>query len=1297
MNYGDFRINKRAKAVSGLLLSSLLLGVGIPKPVQAVDFSSVPGEVLDYQSLTYFGDGPPLIFISDPEIVVLPNGNYIASHALAGVLSGSATSGKTTIFRSTDKGATWTSLGTLSGILRGSLFCHNGAIYLLGSNHDDTGSTAVLMKSTDNGSSWSSLPFTTAGVGTPNNPVVWSNRIWSAGSTAIYSVSTNNDLMNTNSWERKTGFPTATADWITGASPVITEGQVVASPDLGVFILPKVKQYALTALSRVDSGRSVRFDPVNNFVALPGGEKKFGAAYDAGSGKFFVLSNPLLQDGYDSGLDYDMIRNTAAVLSSRDLLNWKVEKIFLYSPDVERDGFGYLNFDFDGTNMAVIARTAFPVGSNDPERGHDSNLLTFHRLNDFRNLAPDQYLTISGNQVLRHERTQHTAAPLGSFTLGSTFAGAALNAPTGMGKTSGGHVYIRESGGRILHFDALGNFIETNSTAPVTFQSTALNISQPSAGECAWKRSNSGSWSDPLNWYYWGRADTTEEIAVFGSAAAAASTITVPSATQIWNFNTDGDKEGWVVSSAASNNAVNGGFLQGSANTTSSVVTISRVDRFFYGSTVPEVRIRFKADANCTVNFYWGTTVADSVGASARKLVQSYTGNREFQELVFSTTGNANWDGKAITQLRFEPLVQTNSAGQGFAVDSITVSRESCRLKGLRFRNPYPYTLSGTDTLRIEAASGTGSIEVFQGRHTNNVALILGSDTDMTLTNNTSLHLKKGIDLNGKTLHATGSGRLLMQGALVMNGGTIAVDGVTPLTFTNNSTGSLLDGTFRFLPSEPFSPAIGTSFDLLDNQSLLSTNRFAQISLPALPEGMQWNTNTLYSSGNILVESIPKISIPFTETFEGITAGSNLLVPGNTNGWYGGTNTASAIVTNVSYAWAGVLHPIENAAHTKVLECSGTNLTALFETNAAPANTTLDFMVFCPERNESELDTPLVTDSQMALYVDVNGFLNVWYGLDSTGTNNAWLIYTNTPVGTSDWARVTVAFDYTTDVSNGCHFFKVTLNGVELKPAANGYSKGTGTFNPDTDGTWLLTANPAPTQIQSFTAAGEGMLDDLVVTTAAVTNFFPPSYTLTGNTTGNGTVSPAGTNVPTGGSADFVITANSYYRIASLSTNGTDTGLSFDNNSTTTNFIWSNVQSAGTLTAAFIPRTAADPANTPYPWLAQHGLTNFSADAVADADGDGLLTWQEYVAGTDPTDSSSVFQITGGGVNAQGAVIRWSSVSNRFYSLSRATNLLESFSILPEAGNIPATPPENVYTNLSPDSSSAFYRINVLP
>jgi len=1531
-----------------------LLGAGIPEAVQAVDFSGVPGKVIDYQSLDYSDDSifqphaPPREFISDPEIKVLADGTYVASHALGGWDCGADTSGKTTIFRSTDKGVTWTTNGLFNGILRGGLFEHNGAVYILGANDDTDGKPTVVMQSLDGGITWTnSAQFASfGGPATPNNPVALSNRLWIATGTSDLSAPITSNLLLEASWKSTGGFPASSADWISGTS-FVGEGQIVASPLLGVFILPKVAGYPLTAVSRVNvSSGAVTFDPTNNFAALPGGEKKFGAAYDPVSSNFYVLSNPILPLDSGSGIEPDMVRNTAAVLTSRDLLNWKVEKIFLYSADLSHEGFGYLNFDFDGTNIVAAARTAWIIPGETPPndgRAHDSNLLTIHRIDDFRNIAPDHYLKISGNQILRYERTPDTKdddAPLGSFTLGST----ALTSPNGMGQTAAGDVYIREAAGRILHFDALGNFVETNSSAPVSFQSANLTVKQPTNGECSWSRSGSGDWFEPLSWYYWGRPDTTEEIAVFGSAATAATTVNIPSATQTWNFNTDGNKEGWVVANAT-NTVVSGGFLHGSADVANKTVQIYRNDRFFYGSTVPEVRIRLNSDATCALNFYWGTTVMDTY-TNVQELTQSYTNNSADQDFVFSTAGETNWAGKAITRLRFDPQVHTNGANREFAINSITVPKESYRMKGLRFRSANPYTLSGGGQLRIEAGNGTGTVDVLQGKHTNNVELVLGSDTEMVLTNNTSLHLKLGIDLNGKTLHVTGAGKLLMQDSLVLNGGTLVLSGQTPLTFTNDSTGAVLDGTLQFLPEGTFAPTNGASVDLLDNPGVLGTKKFTAVSLPVLPSGQQWNTNSLYTAGSVTVEAAPYsliVTTPYgkaspaagTNTYNygtslTATLTNSPVLNGTTTqyvcrGWSGTgsvpaggttTNTGSfSLTTNSTLTWLwttnywldtatngnGSVNVSDswktNGASVQITAAPGADwlftawsgntngctisgniitapmtsartITASFEidplslpntwqmdssgTWTNPVNWTdgiipgisggsnsADIVIFSATLTTNRVVTVdtnrniggiIFGNTSTNAYILTNGAIRLSNGgviqtLAGTGNHNDTIASAITIMGNGGSATIrndavgnTAGLQITGQISGTSTAGNVTtlyLDGVStasgipagsrnnnlygtvsdgagggnLKLVKNGTglwsiglthtftggfyfnagtvrynssgSKGFGngiitiggdvtfnhanptalviTNNMSVNGNIILAGNENGTfsgainlgsAVRKITQdAGTNTVFSGVISNGGLIKAGADPLTLSGtNTYGGGTIVSNGTLICTtnnslgtgpvtvaGGAtltlgasncihnaAALTLSANS---VLNLNFTGTDTvgGISPDGGSTWLPFgTYTEAQldalSAGTCTGTgrlMVEGYAGDPANTPYSWLAQHGLTNFNVDAMADADRDELPTWQEYLSGTNPTNSNSVFKITGRSVNAQGTVIRWSSASNRFYNLSRTTNLLQSFAAVAGATNLPATPPENVYTNPAPTAGPAFYKISV--
>ena len=134
------------------------------------------------------------------------------------------------------------------------------------------------------------------------------------------------------------------------------------------------------------------------------------------------------------------------------------------------------------------------------------------------------------------------------------------------------------------------------------------------------------------------------------------------------------------------------------------------------------------------------------------------------------------------------------------------------------------------------------------------------------------------------------------------------------------------------------------------------------------------------------------------------------------------------------------------------------------------------------------------------------------------------------------------------------------------------------------------------------------------------------------------------------------------------------------------------------ITAVFAADLASN--NVPKWWLADYGLTNFNADTTNDIDRDGFFTWQEWIAGTDPTSPLSFFRFTGAGGNqgTSGLVIRWPSLSNRFYSLSRSTNLfdgLNAFVPIPGASNMPGTPQENSFTVTVDGIGPRYYNVGV--
>ncbi len=115
-------------------------------------------------------------------------------------------------------------------------------------------------------------------------------------------------------------------------------------------------------------------------------------------------------------------------------------------------------------------------------------------------------------------------------------------------------------------------------------------------------------------------------------------------------------------------------------------------------------------------------------------------------------------------------------------------------------------------------------------------------------------------------------------------------------------------------------------------------------------------------------------------------------------------------------------------------------------------------------------------------------------------------------------------------------------------------------------------------------------------------------------------------------------------------------------------------------------------------WLQQFGLlTDGSADH-ADTDHDGLNNWQEWRAGTEPTNALSVLRLAPPVVTPTNATLTWTSVTNRTYTLEQATNLTgaPAFSVL--RSNLIGLPGTTSWTDTNaPASSPRFYRLRVSP
>ena len=120
-----------------------------------------------------------------------------------------------------------------------------------------------------------------------------------------------------------------------------------------------------------------------------------------------------------------------------------------------------------------------------------------------------------------------------------------------------------------------------------------------------------------------------------------------------------------------------------------------------------------------------------------------------------------------------------------------------------------------------------------------------------------------------------------------------------------------------------------------------------------------------------------------------------------------------------------------------------------------------------------------------------------------------------------------------------------------------------------------------------------------------------------------GSIVPYGSvQVEIGGDTNFSIMPADYWMITAVLVNGESVGATSD-------WEFVNVTSNQSIVVEPSPMLAAK--DIPKWWLAEqkNDWTNdFDAAVSNDSDLDGMLTWQEYLAGTIPTDSDSVFRIT---------------------------------------------------------------------
>ncbi|MNK17126.1 hypothetical protein D3C87_353100 [compost metagenome] len=356
--------------------------------------------------------------IYSPSIAVLPDGSYVASQDMSKGIG---------IHKSTDKGLTWKFVTKINVGHWGGLFVHKGVLYVMGTSKSF--GDVIIHKSTDGGKTWTESVDGNTGVlfkgkyhTAPVPVAIHNGRIWRAYEEVVVdepsrdfhalviSAPVDADLLKASSWTRSNSIRFE-EKWLNAKRPNWLEGNIVVTPEgkLVDFMrletwLGKDQQYELEGSSKgkprhevaavisiSDDGKRVYFEnKPSEYVWFPGAETKFTIRYDSLSRTYFTAVNKITHFDKKSIESYNgnwHQRNVLALYSSKDLKNWEERyHIVKWNTGTQLNtwdvfGFQYADWQFEGNDIILVSRSSW-YGA----RYHDANLMTFHRIKNFRNI-----------------------------------------------------------------------------------------------------------------------------------------------------------------------------------------------------------------------------------------------------------------------------------------------------------------------------------------------------------------------------------------------------------------------------------------------------------------------------------------------------------------------------------------------------------------------------------------------------------------------------------------------------------------------------------------------------------------------------------------------------------------------------------------------------------------------------------------------------------------------------------------------------------------------------------------------
>ena len=371
------------------------------------------------------------------------------------------------------------------------------------------------------------------------------------------------------------------------------------------------------------------------------------------------------------------------------------------------------------------------------------------------------------------------------------------------------------------------------------------------------------------------------------------------------------------------------------------------------------------------------------------------------------------------------------------------------------------------------------------------------------------------------------------------------------------------------------------------------------------------------------------LGVPLEESFESYTlpqSATNL----NVN-WSSTSEDDMSVITNVTYTFGsenggitGITYPLfagisaaEN--HTQVLKLNteGGTLSAALDSSEALFNTAEIYVDTMINMVLSEDDPSFIgtTNIKIAVFANAASNLVIRHGMYVGETHSITSSVTDKMIKPDDWYRLTITAKQIDDFGSKYSLLSVAIDGVTVTHA-----------NARDGDKWFDTVvdqgGPDFARLTSIAFQGTGHIDDLVVTRddpfSTPAAFFTV-YTVVG---ANGGIDVAtSTNVASGSNLTINYTADDWYRIEALTSDGSPIGAAAGE--LTYEQVLTGITADISNNVSFVEASQAQTGlSVPNSWAQGFGLT--VAEALADPN---IAT--DYLLGLDPTGTYVIgFEIT---------------------------------------------------------------------